>query len=106
MIRDARPDERPYVFDYALGRLEVLADRIAEERSRPIEDRATEATDDALDRVAGHVARSRQTLEAGHVDLAEMHFDQITPIVTHTWRYDAALSNDLLEARRGFFGSA
>jgi hypothetical protein len=36
---------------------------------------------------------------------AEMHFDQITPIVTHTWRYDAGLSNDLLAARRSFFGT-
>lgn len=58
------------------------------------------------DRLAGHLSRSRQTLDAGDVDLAEMHFDQITPIVTHTWRYDAALSTDLLAARRSFFGTS
>ncbi len=106
LMRSAAADELPYAFDYALGRLEVLIDRVAEERSRPREDRLTGATDGSLDRVAGHLSRSRQTLDAGHVDLAEMHFDQITPIVVHVWRYDAALSNDLLEAGRGLFGTS
>ena len=105
LIRASGPEELPYAFDYALGRLGVLAGQVAEERDRPLEERSTAATDESLDRVADHLDRSRRTLEAGHVDLAEMHFDRTTPIVTHLWEPDAALSTHLVEARRGFFGA-
>ena len=106
LMRSTAPEELPYAFDYALGQLQVLADKLAEERGRPLAERLTGATDESLDGVAGHLSRSQQTLAAGHVDLAEMHFDRITAIVLHVWRYDAALSSDLLAARRDFFGNS
>ena len=105
LLRSTAPEELPYAFDWALGGLQVLADKVADERSRPLAERPTGATDGSLDQVAGHLSRSLQTLSAGHVDLAEMHVDRVTAIVSHVWHYDAPLSSDLLAARRAFFGS-
>ncbi len=104
LFRTVSDDDLPYAFDHALGRLAVLADHLAAERARPLDERRTGATDESLDRAGGHLSRARQSLEAGHVDLTEMHLDRLVPIVTHLWRYDAELSRDLLATRRGLFG--
>jgi hypothetical protein len=103
-LLDPAREDAHLAHDRATGRVEVLRDAVAAERSLAPERRATGATDATLDAARRHLDELHQDLRSGTTGPARKHASALTRLVLDAMDPGSSLANDLVDLRRQLFG--